>query len=161
MTWLQYRNIGGVQSLWVSRTVKVGTRTGIRWYEIRGMSTSPTVRQQGTYAPTTEWRWMPSIAVDKKGNMAIVYSMSSSTLFPSIRYAGRLTTDPLNTLGQTERVLINGTGSQTSINRWGDYASISIDPSDGCTFWMTTEYYDATGSNWQTRIGAFKYPGCN
>jgi hypothetical protein len=104
---------------------------------------------------------MPSLAVDKQGNMAMVYSMSSSSLFPSIRYAGRLASNPLNAIGQGERVLINGTGSQTGFSRWGDYASIAVDPEDGCTFWMTTEYYDTTSSDWQTRIGAFKYPGCN
>ncbi|MBI5932151.1 MAG: hypothetical protein HY867_00475 [Chloroflexi bacterium] len=161
MTWLQYSNVGGTQSLWVSRTVQIGGRTGIRWYEVRNMSATPSTFQQGTYAPNGAWRWMPSLAVDKQGNMAMVYSMSSGSLFPSIRYAGRLAGNALNTIGQGERVLINGTGSQTGINRWGDYASISVDPEDGCTFWMTTEYYDATGSNWQTRIGAFKYPGCN
>jgi hypothetical protein len=161
MTWLQYSNVGGNQSLWVSRSVQVGARTGLRWYEIRNMSATPSVFQQGTYAPNGAWRWMPSLAVDKQGNMAMVYSMSSSSLFPSIRYAGRLASNPLNAIGQGERVLINGTGSQTGFSRWGDYASIAVDPEDGCTFWMTTEYYDTTSSDWQTRIGAFKYPGCN
>jgi hypothetical protein len=104
---------------------------------------------------------MGAVGVDKFGNMAVVYSASSSGLHPQIRYAGRLWTDPLGALGQGETSLINGTGSQTGFSRWGDYAGMAIDPVDSCTFWFTTEYYNATGTNWQTRIGAFSFPGCS
>ena len=66
---------------------------------------------------------MPSIAVDASGNTAIGYSTSSSTMFPGIRYAGRLAGDPPNNLGQGEAIMFNGTGSQTDTNgRWGDYS---------------------------------------
>ena len=161
MTWLQYRNVNGVESLWATRTVVAGSSMGIRWMEVRNMSTTPTVYQQGTYAPDSLYRWMPSLAVDKDGNMAVGYSVSSSTMFPAIRYAGRLAGDPLGVLSQTETSLIEGTGSQSGgYNRWGDYASMSVDPVDDCTFWFTTEYYETTGSNWQTRIGSFKFPSC-
>ncbi len=161
MSWLQYRNVNGTESLWVSRTVVAGTSMGLRWMEVRNMNSTPTVYQQGTYAPDSNYRWMPSLAVDKFGNMAIGYSVSSSTMYPAIRYAGRLITDPLNTLGQTETSLIEGTGSQSGgYNRWGDYSSMSVDPVNDCTFWFTTEYYETTSNNWQTRIGSFQYPGC-
>jgi hypothetical protein len=162
MTWLQYRNIGGVESLWVSRTAKVSNSNyGIRWMEVRNMKTTPAVYQQGTYAPSTAFRWMPSLAVDKFGNMAIGYSVSTSKMYPAIRYAGRLVTDALGTLGQTEQTLIAGTGSQKGgYNRWGDYASMSVDPVNDCTFWFTTEYYETVSNNWQTRIGSFQFPGC-
>ena len=74
-------------------------------------------------------------------------------------------TDPVNTLGQGETTLVTGTGSQTSrstsLDRWGDYSSMSIDPTDDCTFWYTTEYLQASGSfNWSTRLAAFHFPGC-
>jgi hypothetical protein len=161
MTWLQYRNIGGTQSLWVSRTVRSGTGTGIRWYEIRNMSGTPSVYQQGTYAPDNSYRWMPSLAVDKFGNMAVGYSVSSNSIYPAIRYAGRLSSDALGTLGQTEATLFAGTGAQLGgYNRWGDYASMSVDPVNDCTFWFTTEYYETISNNWQTRIGSFQFPGC-
>ena len=162
MTWLQYRNINGTQSLWVSRTVKVSSSSyGIRWMEVRNMSGTPSVYQQGTYAPNAAYRWMPSLAVDKFGNMAVGYSVSTSKMYPAIRYAGRLVTDPLGTLGMTEQTLFAGTGSQKGgYNRWGDYSSMSVDRVDDCTFWFTTEYYETIGNNWQTRIGSFKFPGC-
>ena len=161
MTWLQYSNIGGTESLWVSRTVVSGNTDGIRWMEVRNMNGTPSVYQEGTYAPDSNYRWMPSLAVNKNGSMAVGYSVSSSNMFPAIRYAGRLTSDPLNILGQTEASLIEGTGSQSNgYNRWGDYSSMSVDPADNCTFWFTTEYYVTTGNNWQTRIGYFQLPDC-
>jgi hypothetical protein len=99
--------------------------------------------------------------MDRVGNLAVGYSVSSSTLYPSIRYAGRLATDPLSTLSQGETTLINGSGSQVGSARWGAYSAMMIDPVDDCTFWYTNEYYTANGSNWQTRVGAFKFPSCD
>jgi hypothetical protein len=160
MSDVQYVNIGETEALWAARTVVVGSYTGIRWYEIRNMKTTPVVYQQGTFAPDSNFRWMPSLAVDEQGNMAVGYSVSSSSMYPAIRYAGRLVTDTLGTLGQGEATLIAGTGSQSGgYNRWGDYSAMSVAP-DGCTFWYTTEYYTTTGNNWQTRVGSFAMPGC-
>ncbi len=160
----QYSNVGG-DSLWITHSVKKSPSssvTGIRWYQISNPAgATPTVAQQGTYSPDGTWRWMPALAVDKLGNMAVGYSASSGTLFPSIRYAGRLVSDPVSTLPQGETTFFAGTGSQKGgFSRWGDYAQMTVDPVDSCTFWFTTEHYAATGSNWQTRIGSFKYPSC-
>src|SRR4030095_1468695 len=49
--------------------------------------------------------------------------------------------------------------------RGGDYSALTVDPSDDCTFWYTTEYYTAAGQaassvGWQTRIGRFKFAEC-
>ena len=164
-----YQNLGGTESLWASHTVnnnQGGTGpTGIRWYQfnITGSTIPATAVQQQTFTNGADslWRWMPSIAVDAQGNMAIAYSTSSSTQEPSIRYAGRLVGEPLNTLGQGEAVMQAGGGHQTSTSaRWGDYSALGIDPADSLTFWHTHEYYSATsGSAWNTRIGKFKFPG--
>jgi hypothetical protein len=163
---LAYRNRSGTESLVVSHAVKVsgGKRasvTGVRWYEIRSPNGTPTVFQQSTYSPDSTSRWMSSIAMDKNGDMALGYSASSSSLFPSIRYTCRLSTDPLNTI-QAENTIKAGGGSQTgSLHRWGDYSSMSIDPVDDCTFWYTTEYLASSGSfNWSTQIASFKFPSC-
>lgn len=104
---------------------------------------------------------MGSIAMDIQGNIALGYSISSSSLYPSIRYAGRLAGDPAGTLPQTEASAIGGTGYQSGANRWGDYSSMSVDPADDCTFWYTQEYYSTTvGVDWKTRIASFKFPSC-
>src|SRR5262249_17991895 len=103
------------------------------------------------------------------GNAAVAYSTSNDTNYPSIQYSGRLSTDPSNNLSQTETALVTGAGSQVNsctgtCHRWGDYASLSVDPTDGCTFWVTSEYYSSqtngTSGNWNTRIGSFKFPSC-
>ena len=159
---LAYRNFSTHESLVSNYTVKAGGVAGVRWFELRHV-TSGTARvfQESTYQPDLTWRWMASAGMDKDGNLAIGFSASSPNIFPQIRYAGRKATDPLNTLAQGERHLFNGTGSQQRTgNRWGDYSGLSIDPVDDTTFWYTNEYYDATSSfNWRTRIGNFKVGG--
>jgi hypothetical protein len=134
---------------------------GVRWYEIRSPNGAPAIFQQGTFSPDSTSRWMGSIAMDKVGDIAVGYSVSSSSLFPSIRFSGRVPTDPLGTL-QAENTILNGAGSQLSnLSRWGDYSSISVDPVDDCTFWYTTEYLMNSGTfNWSTRIASFKFPTC-
>jgi hypothetical protein len=160
---LAYRNFGDHESLIVNHSVTAGTSAGVRWYELRlDASHNPSVYQQGTYAPDSNYRWMGSIAQDQVGDMALGFSVSASTLNPQIHYTGRLSNDALGTLGQGESVIINGTGSQlASLSRWGDYSAMSVDPLDDCTFYYTNEYLNANGTfNWQTRIGSFKFPSC-
>jgi hypothetical protein len=172
---LSYRNFGGYESLLVNHAVQVAlnsntkTQTGVRWYEVRNPGGAPVVAQQSTFSPdTTTYRWMGSIAQDKLGNMFLGYSASSSTLFPSIRYTGRLATDPLNQM-QPERTLITGAGNQilspqntSGRDRWGDYATVAVDPVDGCTFWFATEYLTFSGyNNWATHLVSAKFAGCS
>src|SRR5712692_10355461 len=161
---LVYRNFGDHESLWANNTVNLGgNRAGIRWAEVRDPNGAPAVFQAGTHGPDDGLhRWMGSLAVDKDGNMALGYSVSGTSLFPSIRYAGRLAGDPPGMLPQTETEMFAGTGSQTaSFSRWGDYSTMSVDEADGCTFWYTQEYYETTGSfDFKTRVGAFRFPSC-
>src|SRR4029453_8675476 len=105
---------------------------------------------------------MGAAAMDGDGNIAIGYSASSASIFPQLRYAGRLAADPINTLFQGEATLLAGTGSQVGTSsRWGDYSSLTVDPIDDCTFWFTNEYYVTTSQfNWRTRIGSFRFPTC-
>jgi subtilisin-like proprotein convertase family protein len=171
---LQYRNSGGHESLVLNHTVNVGTGTtlathqaGVRYYELRRTGSGPWfVQEQATFAPDSNNRWMGSAAIDHQGNLAVGYSVSSTTTFPSIRYAGRLVTDPPGGLFQGEASIIAGTGVQTGTgSRWGDYSMMSVDPADDCTFWYTTEYYTAASQatssvGWLTRIAAFKFTEC-
>jgi hypothetical protein len=158
---LAYRNFGDHEALVVNHTVSVSGQAGVRWYELRRTGGNWSINQQGTYAPAGgTHRWMGSVALDKSGNLALGMSASSSTVFPSIYYAGRLAGDPAGTLTM-ESTMTPGGGSQLAPSRWGDYSSMSLDPSDDCTFWYTTEYYSASASwNWQTRIASFRFPQC-
>ena len=158
---LAYRNFGDHEALVVYHSVVAGSSVGLRWYELRSPNTNPTVFQQGTYAPDANYRWLGSISMDKAGDMAMGYSVSSAAMHPSIRFTGRVPSDPLGSM-ETETNIIGGSGSQLSnLNRWGDYSSMSIDPVDDCTFWYTTEYLKSGGTfNWSTRIANFKFPSC-
>jgi hypothetical protein len=165
---LAYRNFKDYEALVTNQSVEAAPAVGgTRWYEIRRTSGTYRVHQQGTVFGADVHRWMGSIAQDKKGNMALGYSVvNGTTVFPGIRYTGRLAGDPLNTMPQGEGTIINGSGVQTTVNsRWGDYTSMNIDPVDDCTFWYVNEYYTAAGqasspAGWQTRIASFKFPGC-
>jgi hypothetical protein len=153
---LQYRNFGSYQTLVANHTVNAGAgRAGVRWYELRKETDAWYVYQQGTYAPADgQYRWMGSIAMNGIGDIALGYSVSNSATYPSIYYVGRRADAPLGEMNLTEVEIIGGTGSQSGMERWGDYSCLSVDPSDDSTFWFTTEYY---GSGWKTRIASFDF----
>jgi hypothetical protein len=168
---LAYRNNGSYETMVTNQSVEATAgHAGTRWYEIRRTGGAYSVFQQGTYAPADGvHRWMGSIAMDKKGNAALGYSVVSATdVYPGIRYTGRLAGDPPGQMTLGEGVVVNGTASQTHPNsRWGDYTSMNIDPVDDCTFWYVNEYYTVQGAalaplgnGWQTRIASFRLPGC-
>jgi len=159
---LAYRRFSDHESLLVNHSVAVNGSGGVRWYEIRSPGSTPVVAQQGTYAPDSNYRWMGSIAMDRIGDIAVGYSISSAAVYPSIAFAGRVPSDPAGVL-ETETSVITGSGSQTGIlSRWGDYSAMSVDPTDDCTFWYTQEYLVSNGSwNWRTRITNFAFPGCS
>ncbi|MCX6247564.1 MAG: BACON domain-containing carbohydrate-binding protein [Bacteroidetes bacterium] len=158
---LQYRSFAGYSTMVCNHTVDITTtQAGIRWYELRKTTGAWSIFQQGTYSIADgNSRWMGSIAMDSSGNMALGYSVSGTSLYPSIRYTGRRKNDALNTMTIAERGIYNGSGSQTgTANRWGDYSALSCDPSAKATYWYTTEYYATTsGTGWKTRIASFRW----
>jgi hypothetical protein len=161
---LQYRNFGTYKTLVTNHTVDAtgADRAAIHWFELRDTGAGFSMYQEGVYSPDADHRWMGSIAMDVSGDIALGFSISSTSTYPSVRYTGRLAADPTGILPQAEVILRAGTGSQSyPSNRWGDYSMLAVDDSDGCTFWYTQQYYMAGGFfNWQTRIGAFKFPSC-
>ena len=168
MTPLVYQNRSGTESLWASHTVCTDMNctgpTAIRWYQFNvtggTFPAAPVQQQSWTNGNDGLWRWLPSIAADQNGNVAIGYSTSSPAQFPSIRFAGRLAIDATNDLPQREAIMTVGGGAQThSSGRWGDYSMTTVDPADNKTFWHVNEYYPATADAlWFTRIGRFNFP---
>jgi len=164
---LAYRNFGGYEAMVTNQSVDAENDfAGVRWYEIRRVNGQYSVFQQGTYAPEDGvHRWMGSIAMDKVGNMGLGFSVSNATdVYPGIRFTARLRQDPPGQMTLGEGVIINGSGVQLSrFSRWGDYTTMSIDPTDDCTFWYVNEYIQNTAISlapWQTRIASFRLPGC-
>jgi hypothetical protein len=169
---LQYRNFGSTESLIACQSVDAlaypSYRAAVRYCQMKNASLGGafSAAEQATFSPDTDHRWMGSAACDWQGNLAVGYSVSSTTTFPSVRYAGRLVSDPANQLTQGEATLVSGSGVQrdTSNNRWGDYSALTMDPTDDATFWYTQEYYTAASQGtstvgWLTRIGSFKFLG--
>jgi hypothetical protein len=158
---LAYRAFSGDHNaMVVNHSVTAGSSVGVRWYELRQPSAGGafSLFQQGTFAPDSANRWMGSAAMDAAGNIAIGYSKSSSSVYPSIAFAGRTPSMAPGMMG-TETVLVAGKGAQTTYNRWGDYTSLRIDPDDDTTFWYTNEYYTKNSVffnfNWSTAIASF------
>ena len=158
----QYRNFGTYQSIVCCHTVDVDNtdHAGVRWYELRRTPPSTTwvVRQQGTYAPDANSRWMGSIMLNGNNEIGLGYSISSTTLNPGIRFCGQTSAEYNNASGVLdfpEDVIMNGTYSQTGVERWGDYAQMSVDPVDDGSFWFTTEYMGSTSSH-KTKIASFQ-----
>jgi len=169
----QYHNLGGVESLWVEHTTgtaSASTPTGIQWAQINvtggTVNTTPVQQQIFNNGADGLNRFIGSLAVDGSGNVALGYTASSSSVAPDIRYVGRLKTDPLNQMPQTETTMLpsvtrsvqTGNCGPSACTRWGDYSSMSIDPVDGCTFWYANMYFPVQGTNWVTRIGKFRFP---
>jgi hypothetical protein len=170
-TWrLAYRNFKVYEALVTNQSVEATPgMAGVRWYEIRRTGVTYSLFQQGTYAPSDGiHRWMGSIAQDRKGNMALGYSVVNGVdVYPGIRYTGRLAGDAPGQMTLGEATIIDGSGVQRTTNsRWGDYTSMNVDPTDDCTFWYVNEYYTLAGqlsstAGWQTRIASFKFPSCS
>lgn len=178
---LIWRRTGGRDTIYGALTTAVpspaGTHAGIRWFELQDIRHRWDVTQQGTYAPADgSSRWLESLNVDRHGDIAMVFNVSGPHRYPSLHYTGRLPADPPGTM-RTEQTLINGAGSQgpgalgsaratcQQDCPFGDYSQTSVDPVDGCTFWVAGEYYpsqaQASDGEFATRIGSFRFPGCH
>jgi hypothetical protein len=154
-----YRNFGTEGGIVLSFSEDVGSgRSGIRWYELRKSGTNSWgIYQQSTWSlADAVHRWMPSIAYDGAGNIGLIYNVSaSSSVFPGVRFTGRLAGDPINTMTVAETVIINGS-SRNGSTRYGDYNHLVADPSGG-SFWMTAQWNSST--QWSTRIASFNISG--
>jgi len=168
----KYRNFGAFETIVGNLVTDISgnDQGGVRWFELRRVSGGNwTLNQEGTFAPdladpagALESRWMAGSAIDESGNIALAHSISNAlNLFPSLGYAGRQASDPAGVLTTPETVIVTGSAAHTSSTRWGDYASMSVDPADGCTFWFTSNYgSSASAPTASTRIASFRFDDC-
>lgn len=152
-----YRNFGTHEAIVCSHVTDVNTmdRAGVRWYELRraALSNPWSIHQQGTYSPDAAHRWMSSIAINANGDIALSYNVSSSSVFPSIRYTGRYASDPLGQMTIAETSIVAGT-SRNASNRYGDYNSLDVDPANQ-SFCGTAKFN--TSTSWSTRLFQFSF----
>lgn len=160
---LAYRNFGNHESILAEHSVATAAHGGgVRWYEFRlDKQRDPVLYQQSTYAPADGlYRWLGSMAMDRKGDIGMGYSFGGVPNYPGQRFAARLEKDPKGQLTFHESVLADGKASQTGSLRWEDYTNIVVDPADDCTFWFVGNYLKAGATSSTTRIGSFAVPGC-
>jgi hypothetical protein len=167
-----YRNSIDHESLVVSHSVDpsvAGLVSGVRWYDFRlsgnpdaTCPTYPCIYEQGTIAdvPNGRNRWMPTLAMDTAENILVGYTATGKTdglENHTSRFTGRAKGDPPGTMTVPETTVATGTANNTGNTRWGDYFSMSVDPTDDCTFWFVSQYYAAPNS-WSTRIASAVFP---
>ncbi|MEO7484269.1 MAG: T9SS type A sorting domain-containing protein [Ferruginibacter sp.] len=161
-----YRNFGSYEAIVLNYTVDANVglgspQAGIRWYELRRIGGAWSIFQQSTYAPVgTEWRWMGSININSKGQIALGYDLSSPSKYASIYFTGRNATDALNTMSVQEQLIKAGTGYGTFGNRWGDYNEVTNDVVNDSLFWMTSMYGNLSTS-WATQVAQFRIGDCD
>ena len=156
-----YRNFGTHETLLGNLVTDVdGTEHGgIRWVELRkGPGGQWALHQEGTWAPDEDHRWIGAIGMDGQGNIALSYTVSSTSTYPAIRYTGRRAGDAVGVMTQGEQSVVESVASNES-NRWGDYADLVVDPEDGCTFWTINNYVNPD-TTWHTRVASFRFSGC-
>jgi len=159
---LAYRNFGDHESILAEHSVATSQKGGaVRWYEFRlNKQRDPVLYQQGTYAPDNFFRWLGSMAMDKKGDVGLAYSFGGDPNYPGLRFTAREAKDPKGQMTFHEGVLAEGKASQQGSLRWEDYTNIVVDPSDDCTFWFAGNYLVSGAASSRTRIGSFVVPGC-
>jgi hypothetical protein len=159
---LVYRNFGDRESILAEHSVATAAHGGgLRWYEFRlNPRREPELYQQSTYAPGGFYRWLGSMAFDRKGNIGAGYSFGGEPNYPGQRFAARGANDAKGQFTFHESVLAEGHASQTGSLRWEDYTNITVDPSDDCTFWFVGNYLKSGATSSTTRISAFMVPGC-
>ncbi|MBU6366960.1 MAG: hypothetical protein KJT01_12185, partial [Gemmatimonadetes bacterium] len=156
-----YRQQGRRGVIAAAHAVDTPTGGGVRWYLLEvDAAGRVTLAQQGTHATDSSFRWQPSPALDRVGNLAIGYSFGGANEFPGQRLAGRTPRDPAGTLPLREVTLARGEGAQASTLRWQDYTQTAVDPLDDCTIWYVGDYLKAGDPSYSTRIAAVRLPGC-
>ena len=140
-----------------------GSVNCIRWAKIN--PANATIADAGVYASNGQYRFFGDLAVNHCNDMAVGYTKSSTSMFPSIFYTGRKAGDAPGTL-QAEAQLKAGEIAYTAFDpqprRWGDYTEMTIAP-DGTTFWYLGEYSKNTGTTsgrWGTWIGSMSFADC-
>ncbi len=153
-----YRNFVSHESIVLNFMTDVNGNdlSGIRWVELRKTPGNDwSLYQEGTFSPNDGLhRFMAAMAMDGSGNIGMAYNVTSANDFVGLRFTGRLATDPLGEMTVDEYNVAVGTNVINSGTRFGDYAHMSVDPTNDHTFWFTSEF--ATGGNSRTRILAFE-----
>lgn len=154
-------------SLWNVHTIALGTFPAPKFYQINTANTS-LVQSGFFFESVTSDDWNASIAVNSQGEAFVTWNstdvLGTGTQHQArIRYSGRQPSDPLGSIpaGSTlsnSSVALVGNAESSTVQRWGDYSAVSIDPQSytGCAagrrFWLSNERIQ-DANTWGSRIG--------
>lgn len=162
-----YRFFGSYEAVYGTRTVRSITNptlaTVFFWEVRKAPAASTWTLYHSAHLPNSDGnnRFMPSISVDSSGNTALVYTVVGPSIFPSMRVIGRSASEaPFSPpLLSREQTIATGTSfydfSSSTMQRWGDYATANLDPSDGCTIFVSHQY--TLNQTWATRIAGVRF----
>jgi len=136
-------------------------REGAAWFQVKprvdqGVVTGGSMVRQGYVAVASKYLLYAAVQPDADGNAAVVFTETSSSMFPSAAYA-TLKAGASN-FGPPV-VFAAGRGSYfRKSTRWGDY-SFAVPAIESDSAWLATEYIPAKSSqttdgqqNWGTRV---------
>jgi hypothetical protein len=143
-------------------------REAARWYQIQNLATTPSVTQTGTLFDNSASNplnyFIPTIAINGQGHIAMTFTKTGTNNFVDMAFAGKLASDPLNTLGTPVSITASSTAYNppsdaggTSGRRWGDYSFISVDPNDNMTMWAVHGYC-SSANIWGVYAAQLKAP---
>jgi hypothetical protein len=136
-------------------------RAGGAWFQVQPQLgskgiTNATIVRQGYLAAKGQYEIYPAVQPDAAGNAAVIFTLTSSSRFPSAAYA---TMKASGSKFGSAVVAAAGSGHYYKLStRWGDY-SFAVPDSSAHTAWLATEYIPPKSSqttngqqNWGTRV---------
>ncbi|MDE2046654.1 MAG: hypothetical protein KGJ69_16145 [Thermoplasmata archaeon] len=156
------------------RVVGTAWRNGVLWATANDGCSASSVAcshfwkfDTSTLALQQDFTWVPpgtgvndyyaAPAIDVYGDLGVVASFSSSTIYPSVLITGQSVTDSPSTL-ETPVVVKPGYGDEM-YGRFGDYNTADVDPTNGVSLWVEGEWIPGdTGTDyWSTWIQNFTF----
>jgi hypothetical protein len=145
--------------LWGVQSVNDNGHAALRWFDVADPLGSPSLKRSGLIALPGMDAYEGSIAVNDRGEIVIGFSASGGESFiGAYAIAGMIIEDFVSF---DDPVLLRpGVGPYDVVvegrNRWGDYSTTSVDPSDPSSFWTIQEW--ASGPNqWSTDIARLTF----
>lgn len=165
----EYRSGFGWFATTIACNPGAGTVNCARWAQVDLATATLGPQGAGTITADGEHRFYPALAVNRCGDMAIGYTLSSASSFAGVALTGRLADDPPGSVG-AEEALKAGEITYTAYDgiptdpnyRWGDYTGMAISP-DGGTFWSIGQYSKDTGTTtgrWGTWVVPLTFDTC-
>jgi hypothetical protein len=140
---------------------KIDARCGILWYEVR-VRDGALLQEGFVDAPDCDYL-VPSLAVDRDGNIGLGCTRTSANEFPSVYVMMHAATDAAGTMRAPVLAVRGSTyyrsppsGSTNAIG-WGNYSSTCLDPADPTRIWTCQEFCNsAVEREWYTAWACFR-----